>query len=128
MPGALPGKWPRLPGMGPLGGIDGYFACAVVAAHGPSREKPHCCLPDPVSPTKPAFLPPEVNLRATEELFELECLFTGDDAKAKHFRRHAHLFNSAHAYASLKRVAKQKPLPGPMKASIIHLQSLLLKT
>lgn len=32
MPGALPGKWPRLPGMGPLGGIDGYFACSRCGA------------------------------------------------------------------------------------------------
>ncbi len=60
----------------------------------------------------PAFVPPEVDFLVSEEMYELEGLFTGASAIAKHFRRHSHLFNAAHSYASLKRKTKQRPLGG----------------
>jgi len=80
VPGALPSEWKRLPHMGPLGGISGSFACDRCGAWRFPGEKLRCCLPDPAQPERAAFLPPEVDLRASEELFELECLFNGEDA------------------------------------------------
>ena len=51
------------------------------------REPLRCCLPDRVQPDRAAaFIPVEVNLRASAVLFELECLISGgDDALAAHF-------------------------------------------
>ena len=50
------------------------------------REPLRCCLPDRVQPDRAAFIPVEVDLRASAVLFELECLISGgDDALAAHF-------------------------------------------
>eukprot|EP00964_Phaeocystis_antarctica_P158907 scaffold129782_cov75-Phaeocystis_antarctica.AAC.3 len=118
LPGALPSEWLQLPNRGPLCGLSGTDACPRCYAWRFPCEPLRCCLPDPKQPDRAAFIPAEVDLRASEELFELECLFSGDHALAKHFRRHGHLFNSSYSYASLKRVAKQTPLSGKRRHSL----------
>ena len=111
-PGALPITWLHLPNMGPLGGVSGTEACDRCGAWRFPKEQLRCCLPHPEDPTTAAFTPPEVDMEASGELYDLQCLFDGNNELAKHFRRHAHLFNAAHSYASLKRLAKQTPLSG----------------